>query len=246
MLKTYPLLIHFLLGWAVLICLPGCEVKPGHDYFPLSKGEIYTYVMETALHDKDVSEETIVINAIGWETHTVNNLKETLFVKHNQYGSHSYILDDGEFISLIGNKQLYEYQPVFYAPDKIMRIIPNDTNSNDRWTIESKIQLLHTNPLYSAPDPREKSIEMQFSIIKRNQKIQTPHSTFEDCLVIKGEGEFSFFADPLIGHVDVPVTQTETYCHGVGLVKMVREEPLELEIFRGGRQTLLLRNISSD
>ena len=48
------------------------------------------------------------------------------------------------------------------------------------------------------------------------------------------------FADPVIGFKDMPLTTTEWYCPGPGLVRVVRNEPANSTFLVGGTQTLEL------
>ena len=48
------------------------------------------------------------------------------------------------------------------------------------------------------------------------------------------------FADPVVGWRDLPLATTEWYCHGPGLVKLVRKEPANSTFLVGGTQTLEL------
>ena len=42
------------------------------------------------------------------------------------------------------------------------------------------------------------------------------------------------YVDPRLGYQDILLTQKEWYAPGVGLVKLIREEPLDLPMFKGG------------
>ena len=48
------------------------------------------------------------------------------------------------------------------------------------------------------------------------------------------------YADPVVGWRELPLTTTEWYCAGVGLVKLVREEPAESTFLTGGTLTMEL------
>ena len=48
------------------------------------------------------------------------------------------------------------------------------------------------------------------------------------------------FADPVVGFKDMPLTTTEWYCKGVGLVKLERTEPANSTFLAGGKTTLEL------
>ena len=59
-------------------------------------------------------------------------------------------------------------------------------------------------------------------------------------LRVEGSAQLSLYSDARLGYQEIPIKTTEWYAPGVGLVKLVREEPLDTEVFEGGTITLAL------
>jgi hypothetical protein len=57
---------------------------------------------------------------------------------------------------------------------------------------------------------------------------------------VRGAATLRLFADPVVGWRDMPLVTVEWYCPGVGLVKLVREEPAQSTFLSGGLLTLEL------
>jgi hypothetical protein len=67
-----------------------------------------------------------------------------------------------------------------------------------------------------------------------------PAGRFEKCLRLEGTGLLHVLADARVGASEVPVTHTEWYAPGVGLVKLVRSETLDTQAIVGGTITMEL------
>ena len=72
------------------------------------------------------------------------------------------------------------------------------------------------------------------------ETVQTRAGPFADCLRVKGSAAVRVHADPVVGWRDVPLTTTEWYCDGVGLVRLLREEPAQATFLTGGMLTMEL------
>ena len=81
---------------------------------------------------------------------------------------------------------------------------------------------------------------MTYTIEALGEKLQTRAGAFENCVRVRGVAALRLFADPVVGWKDMPLVTTEWYCAGVGLVKLVREEPAESTFLTGGKLTMEL------
>ena len=86
------------------------------------------------------------------------------------------------------------------------------------------------------------SIPMNYQIEAVDGRIDTPAGPFTNCLRVKGVGSVRVYADPASGWRDLPLTSTEWYCKGVGLVKVQRDEPAQSAFLTGGSRTLELES----
>jgi hypothetical protein len=85
-----------------------------------------------------------------------------------------------------------------------------------------------------------KPVQMTYRIEALGQKVSTRAGNFSDCVKVQGSAVMKLFADPVIGFKDLPLTTTEWYCKGVGLVKVQRAEPANSTFLTGGTLTLEL------
>ena len=70
-----------------------------------------------------------------------------------------------------------------------------------------------------------KPFPMTYTIEALDDKVQVRAGAFERCVRVVGQAVLKLFADPVVGWRELPLTTTEWYCHGPGLVKVVRQEP---------------------
>ncbi len=73
----------------------------------------------------------------------------------------------------------------------------------------------------------------------RDDKVHTLAGAFDKCLRVKGAA-VRVHADPVLGWRDMPLATTEWYRDGVGLVRLVREEPAQATFLTGGTLTMEL------
>jgi len=89
-------------------------------------------------------------------------------------------------------------------------------------------EIRHTHP----------AIPMTYVIESLDDTVESRAGRFERCVRVRGQAVLRLFADPVVGWRDMPITTTEWYCHGPGLVKLVREEPAHATFLVGGTLTL--------
>lgn len=81
---------------------------------------------------------------------------------------------------------------------------------------------------------------MVYTIDALGETVDTRAGRFTDCLRVRGQASLRLFADPVAGWRDMPLTTTDWYCKGVGLVRLVREEPARSTFLSGGTLTMEL------
>jgi hypothetical protein len=81
---------------------------------------------------------------------------------------------------------------------------------------------------------------MKYRIEGTGQAVTTPAGGFNDCVRVKGIAVIRLHVDELFEFREVPITTTEWYCPGVGLVKQERVEHSPTKFILGGTTTLEL------
>ena len=78
-----------------------------------------------------------------------------------------------------------------------------------------------------------------------NETVKTPSGIFEDCIMIKGEGQTNFIGDSEIGSIGINISSWNGIQKKVGLIKMVREEKL-IQICLGQQKMIQTTNYKKD
>jgi len=228
----------------MIVLLIGCSADiPPDDYFPLQAGIRWDYRVSQQIGD-NLTYRNFSIENRGPVALSGKYQDEQVSIRRTSDGTDYYILRDTAGSYRIGKRSVIELKPQLDSEER--KILPDNTDIaiGLTWRVPTRPYLLHPRESYSLPDPREKTINMQFEVTGINQKISVLAGVFNNCIEIKASGTVTMYADPRIGYVDVPVTQTEWYAPGVGLIKMVRDEPLTLNIYEGGKVTFELEKIS--
>lgn len=84
------------------------------------------------------------------------------------------------------------------------------------------------------------AVVMTYTIDSLDDTVQVRAGRFERCVRVGGQAVIKLFADPVVGWREMPLTTTEWYCRGPGLVKVERREPARSTFLEGGTQTLEL------
>ncbi|MGQ0529750.1 MAG: hypothetical protein ACT4PG_08075, partial [Panacagrimonas sp.] len=85
-----------------------------------------------------------------------------------------------------------------------------------------------------------KRIVLRMQVASLDDVVEVPAGTFTRCLQLEGSGLLNVLADARIGASPVPVTHTEWYAPGVGLVKLERTEWLDTQQIVGGKISMEL------
>ena len=110
-----------------------------------------------------------------------------------------------------------------------------------KWAVESKTFLiLKRYPYY---DYRATTnFEIEYQIMSKNEIVKTPLGKFKDCLLVKGIGKTQFIGDSEIGSIEINITSNEWYAKGIGLVKSIREEKTDSDLFGTTVMTQVIEN----
>lgn len=228
---------------AVVLPLWGCSTEiPEHEYFPLQAGVTWNYKVTEDLTDSRF-ERVFSITNLGSANLGGTYENEPVFQRRTSDGTDYFILSDDSGFYRIAKRTVVEIEPR-YEPSEI-RVFPSpgDLDLGRVWSSTTRAYALHSVATFAIEDPGGKDIEMEYEITALDAEISVPAGTFENCVEITGTAVFPLYADPRIGYQDIYLTQKEWYAPGVGLVKLTREEPLDLEIFKGGSITFELTSL---
>jgi hypothetical protein len=226
------------LAVCAVILLSGCGQTdvPFDDYFPLEPGVHWEYQRtEIRGTERKVSRFVVdnldrrIIPELGDELATV-----PVTVRHTSDGTDYYLYADNTGVYRAGHRTLIEY---YANPDPQPRLVLPAVDEFERgvsWNQTSRPYLLHSVQSHVAWNGSGNDITLSWEVITDDESVQVPAGKFEHCLRIEGRTTLGLYADPRLGYQEVPVSQVEWYAPGVGLVKLVRDEPLDLDMFKGG------------
>ena len=120
-------------------------------------------------------------------------------------------------------------------------VLPSDIKVNKTWSNDSKTFLiLRRYPYYDYKATT--NFKIDYKIVSLKETVKTPSGIFKDCILIKGEGQTNFIGDSEIGSIGIKITSEEWYSKRVGLIKMVREEKTDTDLFGTTRMIQLLED----
>ena len=225
---------------AIALCVLVAGCKPGHDstsYFPLAPGARWTYSVQTDAEGAPARQQQ-----------TISVLDE------RRYEGKPLFIRRSETAGNIGVEYWLRAQP-----DGIVRIAQR-VDLEETATLDAAPRTVLKLPLaigasWSAPTvpytvmrkneyPREvkygRGMPMAYTVEALEEKVTVPAGSFEHCARVVGRAELTLFTDPVRGFNKVPVTTTEWYCRGVGLVKLERVETLATMFYTGGKVVMEL------
>lgn len=216
------------------LALLGCQSEiTENDYFPLQSGINWHYKVSTIkgeIRHNDVFSITN-LDPIRLE---LDKEPQTVFVRRTSDGTDYYIRRDEEGSYRVAKRTLVEYKPRYDTEPRQVLPATHALEVGASWTVESKPYLLHGLKSHSLPDPGKKRFMLTYEIDEVDATVIVPAGTFRNCIKVVGTGTLSLYADPRLGYQDVNVIHTEWYAPGVGMIKLQREEPMDLELYKGG------------
>lgn len=226
----------------LVVLLAGCNEKPATEnpFFPLAEGKRWTYKVEITFDDPEghVDTSTLTLSNLG---RTVLNGTEA-WKRRSDSGNEYWLRSDENGVYRVASRSPTGKTAILDAAART--VIPAKLDSSHSWSVSTVPYFLRRR---SEWPPEFKYVEkyrnmsMSYSVEAANQEVTTPAGKYTGCLVIKGVAELNVWSDNDMAYRDVPMTNREWYCPGVGLVQLERNEPTTARFFQGGvmRMTLI-------
>ncbi len=224
-----------LLAAAMLVLLAACGAPHDDSYFPLAAGHRWTYDLATTWENDVVEHEVRVIETLGRESLESGEA----WRRRSDSGVDYWIRSDASGIYRVATKNDLLEAPEADKEPRFVLKAPVAVGTS--WRSTTTAYLLQRRQEF----PREirhghPAVPMNYTIEALGEKVQVRAGAFENCVRVKGVAALRLFADPVVGWKDMSLVTTEWYCAGVGLVKLVREEPAESTFLTGGTLTMEL------
>jgi len=227
---------------ALVVASSGCQRgAPADDWFPLVAGHRWTYRVTTRDDGNDApsTRESLTLRTLGTEVHPA--LGGTAQRRRSDSGLDYWLRADASGIYRVASKSDLDAEPLPDRPPRYVLKAPYGVGT--QWQAPTTAYLLMRRNEF----PRElrhthPAVTMRYAIDAANESVDTPAGRFDHCLRVQGTASVRVYADPASGWRDMPLTTTEWYCRGVGLVRMERNEPARLAFLTGGTRTLELES----
>ena len=220
-----------------LLILISCSEKQS-NYFPLDNINSWTYSVEIIPEVENRILYKKTNTAIGKKKIKIDNKEKKIF---------PILREDGTtFFYEITDQGIYRKGVKYLKNNKINLddgriVLPSDIKVNKTWSNDSKTFLiLRRYPYYDYKATT--NFKIDYKIVSLKETVKTPSGIFKDCILIKGEGQTNFIGDSEIGSIGIRITSEEWYSKRVGLVKMVREEKTDTDLFGTTRMIQLLED----
>jgi len=209
------------------------------SYFPLSSVKSWSYkiVIKPEIDRETIYKKTKL--SLGKTSFKIGNKKSS---------SYPFLREDGSIFFYNYHKDGIYRDGYAFAKDKSIKlekkkrvVLPTPQSVGKKWAVDSKTYLiLKRYPYY---DYRATTnFEIEYQIISKNEIVKTPLGKFENCLLVKGIGKTKFIGDSEIGSIEISITSNEWYAKGIGLIKSIREEKTDSDLFGTTIMTQVLEN----
>jgi hypothetical protein len=224
------------LALAFALPLAACQgPPPSASYFPLDAGHRWAYAVKTERENNVLETDTLEMTTHGREDVEGG----PAWRRRSASGVDYWLRADDSGIFRVAAKSDLDAEP---QPDKARRyVLKTPLAAGTEWQATTTAYVLERRQEF----PREirhthAPVTMTYAIEATGQKLETRAGAFDECLRVKGRATMRLYADPVVGWRDLPLTTTEWYCKGVGLVRLVREEPAGSTFLTGGTMTMEL------
>lgn len=223
-----------MLGLALAACR---QPAPGGPYFPLEAGREWTYDVRSTWENETGERETYVLRALGEASLDVIG---PAWQRRSDSGVDYWLRADASGIYRVASKTDLDREPTPDAAPRFVLKAPYAVGTN--WQAATTAYLLRRRQEFP-PEIRHThaAIPMNYTIAAVDETVEVRAGRWEGCLRVQGIASLMLFADPVVGWRAMPLTTTEWYCPGAGLVRLERHEPsLGASFLTGGSLTMEL------
>lgn len=221
---------------ASMAALLACSDPPAStSYFPLEAGHRWQYRQVSDFENATREEEAVVMRTLGEDDPGIGRA----WHRRSESGMDYWLRADATGIYRVAAKS--DNQPDAVKDDKPRYVLKMPLAAGTQWQAQTTAYLLRRRNEFP-PEIRHSHapVMMTYTLEAQGEAVETRAGRFTDCLRVVGRAVMKVFADPVTGFKDMPLTTTEWYCAGTGLVKLVREEPAQSTFLVGGTLTMEL------
>lgn len=111
----------------------------------------------------------------------------------------------------------------------------------NKWSSQSKTFLiLRRYPYFDYRATTD--FKINYEIKSVNETIKVPAGKFNNCIRLEGKGNATFIGDREIGLIKISINTTEWFAPGVGLIKTIRNEETDSDLFGKSKMVQVLND----
>lgn len=224
---------------AAALLAAGCSSQPqGDSYFPLDIGARWEYDVASDINNT-LTRETYVatvdrtIDYEGGDQVYVRRIEVP-----GSIGIEYWLRKDKVGIARIAKRSDIDEQARLDPNARIVLKLPVTLGAS--WMVPSEPFVVAPKTDLGQREVKMPKVLMTYTVEAVDETVTVPAGTYKDCARIVGLGNLPLYLDAVQGFTDIPITNREWYCKGVGLVKVEREEPLSSMLWSGGKITMEL------
>lgn len=220
---------------AAALALSACGGQPQPRYFPLNPG----YEWEYRVHEQNRVTDTV--RSLHLHNRSLRERDGVSYARRLASDGNEYWLsvEDGR-LRRHWTRTAIDFEP---RADKTPRMVmPVPPQQGQWWEIDTRPYILERiapfRERFFLDD--SKRINLRMEIAALDDVVEVPAGRYTEVMRVEGSGLLHVLADARIGASEVPVTHTEWYAPGVGLIKLERRETLDTIHIQGGNITMEL------
>lgn len=223
----------------ILFCLSllaACDQPASDDYFPLNQGLRWEYQV-TIEHPERLDTQSLMIESKG----QTRLKQEIVSIRATSDGTDYYLAQRADGIYRLAKRSLVEAEPRLDPSPRMVLPLPIAQAKGKTWSLITQAYLIER--VFEGQDVMTADMlqfPMTYSVLSVDESVEVAAGRFSHCILVEGQADLSLYADARKGNSIVPITTREWYAPGVGLVKLEREEPLDTEVYKGGKITMEL------
>ncbi len=224
---------------AAALLAAGCSSQPqGDSYFPLDVGARWEYevafdINNTLTRDTYIATVARTIDYEGGDQVFVRRIEVP-----GNIGIEYWLRKDKVGIARIAKRSDIDEQARLDPNARIVLKLPVAQGAS--WMVPTEPFVVAPKTDLGQREVKMPKVLMTYTVEAVGESVTVPGGTFKDCARIVGLGNLPLYLDAVQGFTDIPITNREWYCKGVGLVKVEREEPLSSMLWSGGKITMEL------
>ena len=205
-----------------------CSLQ-NNTYFPLNENMTWNYHIDIIpeIEKKSVYKK---ISSVLKKQKIINpstNQEIYVYPLRRENNSIYYYYNSKEGILRFGKQ--YNSNNIEFEKKK-RYVLKYPIKKGNTWTEESKTFLiLRRYPYFDYKATA--NFQLKNKLISLNETIKVPAGSFKKCIKIVGEGNTTFFGDSEIGTIKIKIKTQEWYAPNIGLVKAVRVEETDTDLF---------------